>query len=79
MINITSLTQPASPNSRRSSSISALALYNTAVTSTYTHPNNPIHNNSTVVNLYTRQYMQKKEISSMAIGQNTNSIESSLS
>ncbi|CAH8607336.1 unnamed protein product [Schistosoma margrebowiei] len=61
MINITSLTQPASPNSRRSSSISALALYNTAVTSTYTHPNNPIHNNSTVVNLYTRQYMQKKK------------------
>ncbi|XP_018653109.1 hypothetical protein Smp_158170 [Schistosoma mansoni] len=61
MINITSLTQPASPNSRRSSSISALALYNTAVTSTYTNPNNPIHNNSTVVNLYTRQYIQKKK------------------
>ncbi|KAH8874396.1 hypothetical protein KSF78_0008349 [Schistosoma japonicum] len=61
IMNIHSLTQPTSPHSRRSSSISTAALYNTAVTNTFTNLNHPIHNNSTVTNLYTRQYLQKKK------------------
>ncbi|CAH8863841.1 unnamed protein product [Trichobilharzia szidati] len=66
----TSLTQPASPQSRRSSSVSTIGLYNTTVSNTINNLNNNIsninnnnllHHNSTVVNLYTRQYIQKKK------------------
>ncbi|KAK4468760.1 hypothetical protein MN116_007934 [Schistosoma mekongi] len=62
-MNITSLTQQqTSSNSRRSSSLSTIALHNTSITNILTNLNNPIHNNSTITNLYTRQYNQKKTI-----------------
>nr|CAH8863714.1 unnamed protein product [Trichobilharzia regenti] len=69
-MHMTSLTQPASPQSRRSSSVSTIGLYNTTVSNTINNLNNNISNNnnnllhrhnSTVVNLYTRQYIQKKK------------------